>query len=179
MNLSTVIQVLAAWSGKADELYVAAGRNNEDEIDLLALLDTPTDAHSWLDVHSWPTVRVTPVEDEAEADALLRTFTSYLRLHLARVQLGKVWVYNLLKYLCFDSFRNILRSMVQCTVPARPGDRTTVDALVSFCAVLSQGAAMGAKEGAETTKGMKARLGRASYVGDGEGGVGVLPDPGA
>ncbi|TFY55302.1 hypothetical protein EVG20_g9371 [Dentipellis fragilis] len=80
--------------------------------------------------------------------------------------------------------------------PARPGDRTIVDALSPFCAYLSaEGpgkqditgtmteAVRQAKEGAESTKGMKARLGRAVYVGGGEQGGqsedGLPPDPGA
>ncbi|KAG6373703.1 dhal domain-containing protein [Boletus reticuloceps] len=72
--------------------------------------------------------------------------------------------------------------------PARPGDRTVVDALVPLCgSVTSTTTTMqnpglkaiveAVKKGAENTRGMKARLGRASYVtaDDGE----VPPDPGA
>lgn len=66
--------------------------------------------------------------------------------------------------------------------PARPGDRTLVDALDPFVGTLSrtgsvQKAAAAAQEGSQKTKGMKASLGRTVYVG-GEGWLDV-PDPGA
>jgi dihydroxyacetone kinase len=66
--------------------------------------------------------------------------------------------------------------------PAKPGDRTLMDALVPFVNVLKdtgnvKKAAEAAKEGSEKTKGMKASLGRSVYV----GGTGYqeVPDPGA
>ena len=66
--------------------------------------------------------------------------------------------------------------------PARPGDRTLVDALYPFVGTLSktgsvQRATEAAQQGAQKTKGMKASLGRTVYVG-GEGWQDV-PDPGA
>lgn len=66
--------------------------------------------------------------------------------------------------------------------PARPGDRTLVDALDPFIGTLARTgdvhkAATAAQEGSQRTKGMKASLGRTVYVG-GEGWQGV-PDPGA
>lgn len=66
--------------------------------------------------------------------------------------------------------------------PARPGDRTLVDALVPFADTLAEAgdtkaAAKAAEEGARKTKEMKASLGRSVYVG-GEGWQAV-PDPGA
>ena len=66
--------------------------------------------------------------------------------------------------------------------PARPGDRTLVDALQPFVETLGKTgnvtqAAEAARQGAEGTKGMKASLGRTVYVG-GEGWQDV-PDPGA
>ncbi|EIW77520.1 DAK1 DegV-like protein [Coniophora puteana RWD-64-598 SS2] len=75
--------------------------------------------------------------------------------------------------------------------PARPGDRTVVDAITPLCEALSNSnslvsveilatAAQAAKDGAEGTRGMKARLGRATYVGsEAQGSEGVPPDPGA
>lgn len=73
--------------------------------------------------------------------------------------------------------------------PARPGDRTLVDALDPFCRTLKKEADGGkdakdalkaavdaAKEGAEATRDMTARLGRATYVGETSEKV---PDPGA
>ena len=67
--------------------------------------------------------------------------------------------------------------------PARPGDRTLVDSLYPFSLTLAdtgdiRAAAKAAREGAESTRNMRARLGRAAYV---EGGAskGLPPDPGA
>jgi len=66
--------------------------------------------------------------------------------------------------------------------PAKVGDRTLVDALAPFVESLQQSgdvkkAAQAADEGSQSTKGMKASLGRTVYVG-GEGWQNV-PDPGA
>lgn len=66
--------------------------------------------------------------------------------------------------------------------PARPGDRTLIDALYPFVGTLAKtgdvkSAAQAAEAGAKGTRGMKASLGRTVYVG-GEGWQGV-PDPGA
>lgn len=66
--------------------------------------------------------------------------------------------------------------------PARPGDRTLVDALHPFVEVLGQtgdvkAAAQAAFTAAEGTKGMKASLGRTVYIGG--SGYEEVPDPGA
>ncbi|KAH7385884.1 Dak1 domain-containing protein [Pyrenochaeta sp. MPI-SDFR-AT-0127] len=66
--------------------------------------------------------------------------------------------------------------------PAKPGDRTLMDALYPFVETLSKTgsidkAAAAAQEGAQGTKGMKASLGRTVYVG-GQG-FQEVPDPGA
>ncbi|KAB5575637.1 Dak1 domain-containing protein [Coniochaeta sp. 2T2.1] len=66
--------------------------------------------------------------------------------------------------------------------PARPGDRTLVDALHPFVEVLGQTgdvkqAAKAAFAAAEGTKGMKASLGRTVYIGG--SGYEEVPDPGA
>jgi triose/dihydroxyacetone kinase / FAD-AMP lyase (cyclizing) len=68
--------------------------------------------------------------------------------------------------------------------PAQPGDRTLMDALVPFVETLSEygdvrRAAEAAEKGAEETKGMKASLGRAVYVGGESEWMGKIPDPGA
>ncbi|WFD33227.1 hypothetical protein MCUN1_000040 [Malassezia cuniculi] len=81
-----------------------------------------------------------------------------------------------------------LKSLSNYT-PARPGDRTLVDALTPFCETLKSQAESGAdaktalsaavdaaKDGAEKTRDMTARLGRAVYVGETKEKV---PDPGA
>lgn len=64
--------------------------------------------------------------------------------------------------------------------PAQPGDRTLVDALQPFVASLVENkditaAAKAARDGAESTRGMKASLGRSVYVDE----VGDTLDPGA
>jgi dihydroxyacetone kinase len=66
--------------------------------------------------------------------------------------------------------------------PARPGDRTLVDALYPFIDVLQQTgdvrqAAEAALVGAQSTKGMTASLGRTVYVGGSR--YQEVPDPGA
>ncbi|KAJ3554751.1 hypothetical protein NPX13_g10527 [Xylaria arbuscula] len=66
--------------------------------------------------------------------------------------------------------------------PARPGDRTIVDALYPFVDTLGQSgdiqqAARASMKAAEGTKGMPASLGRAVYVGG--SGFETVPDPGA
>ncbi|KAI1805413.1 dihydroxyacetone kinase [Daldinia bambusicola] len=66
--------------------------------------------------------------------------------------------------------------------PARPGDRTLIDALYPFVEVLGKTgdlkkAAEASKKAAEDTKGMKPSLGRAVYVGG--SGFEQVPDPGA
>ncbi|KAL1899903.1 dihydroxyacetone kinase Dak1 [Sporothrix stenoceras] len=67
--------------------------------------------------------------------------------------------------------------------PARPGDRTLVDALYPFVDKLAESgssvkdAAAVSRAGAEHTKGMKASLGRTVYVGG--SGFEKVPDPGA
>lgn len=68
--------------------------------------------------------------------------------------------------------------------PAQPGDRTLIDALVPFGEVLLKSqdvraAAKAAEDGAESTKHMKASLGRTVYVGGEDEWVGKVPDPGA
>ncbi|KAK3046614.1 dihydroxyacetone kinase Dak1 [Extremus antarcticus] len=74
-----------------------------------------------------------------------------------------------------------MQSMSKYT-PAQPGDRTLVDALAPFVETLEKSksveeAAKAADEGAKTTKGMKASLGRTVYVGG--KGFEEVPDPGA
>ena len=80
---------------------------------------------------------------------------------------------------------NALSSSLQAIAkytPAQPGDRTLMDALYPFVKTLhdsktTKEAAEAAQKGAESTRGMKASLGRTVYVG-GEDWQGV-PDPGA
>ncbi|KAF7554049.1 hypothetical protein G7046_g6926 [Stylonectria norvegica] len=66
--------------------------------------------------------------------------------------------------------------------PARPGDRTLVDALYPFVEVLEKTGSLGkaaeaARKAADETKGMQASLGRSVYVGG--SGYQEVPDPGA
>ncbi|KAL4802068.1 Dak1 domain-containing protein [Aspergillus unguis] len=68
--------------------------------------------------------------------------------------------------------------------PAQPGDRTMIDALVPFAQTLADkkdihAAAKAANDGTESTKHMKASLGRTVYVGGEQEWLGKVPDPGA
>ncbi|KAJ5705937.1 hypothetical protein N7536_001626 [Penicillium majusculum] len=68
--------------------------------------------------------------------------------------------------------------------PAKPGDRTLIDALAPFVDTLLETgdvrvAAAAAQQGTESTKAMKASLGRTVYVGGEEEWIGKIPDPGA
>ncbi|KHN95059.1 dihydroxyacetone kinase [Metarhizium album ARSEF 1941] len=68
--------------------------------------------------------------------------------------------------------------------PAKVGDRTVMDTLIPFAEALSKsgwrGRVQAAVDGAEATKKMKPRLGRAAYVGAGSGdGQELPPDPDA
>jgi len=84
-----------------------------------------------------------------------------------------------------EAWANALRSASESLArytPAKPGDRTLVDALAPFVEELGRSgeiakAASAAKEGAAKTKGMKASLGRTVYVGG--SGFEEVPDPGA
>jgi triose/dihydroxyacetone kinase / FAD-AMP lyase (cyclizing) len=80
-----------------------------------------------------------------------------------------------------SALQKSLRNLEQYT-PAKPGDRTLVDALEPFVETLVKTgdlakSAKAATEGSESTKGMKPGLGRSVYV----GGTGWqdVPDPGA
>ncbi|KAJ5199828.1 Dihydroxyacetone kinase [Penicillium cf. griseofulvum] len=68
--------------------------------------------------------------------------------------------------------------------PAKVGDRTLIDALAPFVDTLLEtgdvrAAAAAAQQGTESTKAMKASLGRTVYVGGEQEWIGKVPDPGA
>lgn len=68
--------------------------------------------------------------------------------------------------------------------PAKVGDRTVMDTLIPFAEVMNSTKSFddgvaAAVEGAEATKTMTPRLGRATYVGTGTDGKELPPDPGA
>jgi dihydroxyacetone kinase len=67
--------------------------------------------------------------------------------------------------------------------PAKVGDRTVMDALIPFAATMAESGfdngVKAAVDGAEATKTMKPRLGRATYVGAGNENKELPPDPGA
>ncbi|KAK2744361.1 hypothetical protein FQN57_004255 [Myotisia sp. PD_48] len=81
------------------------------------------------------------------------------------------------------ALQSSLKALAKYT-PAQPGDRTMIDALAPFISTLVETgdvhkAAQAAHEGSESTKSMKASLGRAVYVGSEEEWIGKVPDPGA
>lgn len=68
--------------------------------------------------------------------------------------------------------------------PAQKGGRTVMDTLIPFCETLESGsdlakAVEAAEHGAQSTSGMKAKFGRATYVGEGAKIEDAPPDPGA
>lgn len=74
------------------------------------------------------------------------------------------------------------RDVLAKYTPARPGDRTLIDALYPFIEVLEKTgdlgqASMAAMDAAEATKGLQAKLGRTVYLGG--SGYEQVPDPGA
>ncbi|KAL4071934.1 DAK1 DegV-like protein [Scleroderma citrinum] len=297
------------------------GQDGEISMDVLALLDFPTDAHSWMGIHHWPSKPLIAT-DEAEAERTLQSITSTslnLNYHITPVSASADWethnftptevhrgvrgaCYALLEIEreltkfdtvlgdgdCGETFSRGARAILSALdtgvlnatttppsafiadvgeiiegsmggtigalfsiffaawstamrayppgfrpqqesalskalvalsahTPARPGDRTIIDALSPLCTIsshpsdsevpsgMSQGnpqsfhtmscptttlgrneilarAASAAKEGAESTRHMHARLGRAAYLsGGGEGTppVDASPDPGA
>lgn len=113
---------------------------------------------------------------DGTSGALYAIFLNALVAALGRQGSGvateKVWAVAL---------EEALRALERYT-PAKPGDRTLVDALEPFVTTLGETgdlvkAAEAARMGAEGTRGMRASLGRSVYVG-GEGFKDV-PDPGA
>ena len=83
---------------------------------------------------------------------------------------------------CFSRAAEFALASLSKYTPARIGDRTLMDALEPFVMTLKSSgnidkAAEAAIQGAASTEKMKARLGRASYVGD-ESEGGLPPDPG-
>ena len=80
-----------------------------------------------------------------------------------------------------DALTESFKNLEQYT-PAKPGDRTLIDALAPFIKTLSETedlkqAAQAATKATESTKGMKPGLGRSVYVGG--SGWQEVPDPGA
>ena len=96
-------------------------------------------------------------------------------IELARTQgIEAMWSKSLL---------SALRALERYT-PAKVGDRTVMDTLIPFAEAIAAGnfadGVRAAVNGAEATKGMKPRLGRATYVAAGADGSQELPpDPGA
>ena len=80
-----------------------------------------------------------------------------------------------------EALQSALQRLAKYT-PAQPGDRTLMDALQPFVDTFATTnniakAAQAAREGAERTQGMQAKLGRTVYVGG--DGFKEVPDPGA
>lgn len=115
-------------------------------------------------------------EMDGTSGALYAIFLNSLLASLKAASPGqvspKIWA---------EALRNSCTSLSKYT-PARPGDRTLVDALYPFVDVLEktgdvEQAAKAALAGAEHTKGMRASLGRTVYIGG--HGFEEVPDPGA
>lgn len=113
---------------------------------------------------------------DGTSGALYAIFFNSLVTVLSKVPAGnitpKIWA---------ESLQKALAALEKYT-PAKPGDRTLVDALEPFVESLAktgsvEQAANASRKGAESTKGMKASLGRTVYVGG--SGFKDVPDPGA
>lgn len=113
---------------------------------------------------------------DGTSGALYAIFFNSLVRVLSEVPAGditpKIWAQCLQKAL----------AALEKYTPAKPGDRTLVDALEPFVESLAktgsvEKAAAASRTGAESTKGMKASLGRTVYVGG--SGFKEVPDPGA
>ncbi len=113
---------------------------------------------------------------DGTSGALYAIFMNSLGTLLAKQPAGqitpKIWA---------DSLQKALAALEKYT-PAKPGDRTLVDALEPFIDTLAKTgsvakAADASRAAAEGTKGMKASLGRSVYVGG--SGFKEVPDPGA
>lgn len=81
------------------------------------------------------------------------------------------------------ALQSALKTLSRYT-PANIGDRTFLDSLIPFVEVLAgtrdiRKAAEASVEGAESTKALKASLGRTTYVGNQDQWLGQIPDPGA
>jgi dihydroxyacetone kinase len=80
------------------------------------------------------------------------------------------------------NLRQALRNLMGYT-SARMGGRTVMDTLIPFCETFAKSgideAVQAAEEGAKSTGGMKAKFGRATYVGEKADAGEAPPDPGA
>ncbi|KAJ9618989.1 dihydroxyacetone kinase Dak1 [Taxawa tesnikishii (nom. ined.)] len=150
-------------------------RGAEAILSLLSSATPSSDAATFLD----SIISVVETSMDGTSGALYAIYLNALATGLRSQSAGsrepvtpKIWA---------QAAQDAMASMAKYT-PAKPGDRTLVDALAPFVEELSksgdvQAAAKAADEGAKKTKGMKASLGRTVYVG-GEGWENV-PDPGA
>lgn len=93
--------------------------------------------------------------------------------HMARSQ-GPIALWS-------EALSSALENLGRYT-PAKVGDRTVMDTLIPFAEIIAKAGFVGgveaAVQGAEATKTMKPRLGRATYVGVGDSKE-LPPDPGA
>ncbi|KAK5116035.1 hypothetical protein LTR62_000491 [Meristemomyces frigidus] len=112
---------------------------------------------------------------------ILASWTSNLKLAFAKDEGG----FEMDIHRASRAAGRALQSLMGYT-SARQGGRTVMDALIPFCETLEREGDLGkaveaAEEGARGTGGMKAKFGRATYVGEqsAEAQAGAPPDPGA
>jgi triose/dihydroxyacetone kinase / FAD-AMP lyase (cyclizing) len=111
---------------------------------------------------------------------ILASFTTSLRQAYAKAEGG----FSLDTKSCSQAAGAALKNLMNYT-SARQGGRTVMDTLIPFCEVLEKEvdlpkAVDAAQQGAQSTSGMKASFGRATYVGEGaETKQDAPPDPGA
>ncbi|SMQ46898.1 unnamed protein product [Zymoseptoria tritici ST99CH_3D7] len=110
---------------------------------------------------------------------ILASFTTSLRKAHAKDESG----FKLDAQSAGNAASEALKNLMNYT-PAKQGGRTVMDALIPFCETLEkeanlQKAVEACHQGAQSTHGMKAKFGRATYVGETSEPKDAPPDPGA
>lgn len=110
---------------------------------------------------------------------ILASFTTHLRQAYAQEQNN----FSLNAISAGHAAGGALRNLMGYT-SAKQGGRTVMDTLIPFCETLERDAdlakaVVAGEQGAQSTSGMKAKFGRATYVGESAQSQDAPPDPGA
>ncbi|KAN0096893.1 dihydroxyacetone kinase [Hyaloscypha variabilis] len=143
----------------------------------LACANLPSDAVAFVN-------RIIPIVElsmDGTSGAIYAIFLNALAHSLREQDSGTTTTVNVKIWAA--ALKSSLKALAKYT-SAGPGSRTLMDALVPFVEELDSSgnvkkAADAARRGAESTKSMRASLGRVVYVGGEEQWMGKIPDPGA